>query len=121
MARYLFVRPGYPYVALLQAASVDINILRLAGHPLVEIGSPAFRRFILDLIPHKKLQSLKNVIDTMTKKSSEIFNSKKQALQAGDEAVVQELSEGKDIMSILSTFCKHISDNCYTAAFIYVM
>jgi len=80
---------------------IDIAILRNLGNFLTTIGSPAFRRFILDRIPHKKLQALKEVVDVMAKKSTEIFNAKKDALKTGDEAVLRQLNEGKDIMSIL--------------------
>ena len=36
--------------------------------------------------------------------SEEIYESKKQALEAGDEVVTKQIGHGKDIMSILSAF-----------------
>ena len=37
----------------------------------------------------------------MRSKAREIFEQKKRALELGDEAVKQQVGEGKDIMSIL--------------------
>jgi hypothetical protein len=41
----------------------------------------------------------------MDKTSREVFEEKKKALATGDEAVAKQVSEGKDIMSILSESC----------------
>ena len=63
---------------------------------------------MVELIPHKRLQKLVGIVDTMADKSAEIFSEKKNGLASGDEAVLQQVGEGKDIMSILSasiTFC----------------
>lgn len=57
---------------------------------------------LLDMIPWPQLQRLKDIVDTMSDKSTEIFLSKKRALQRGDESVLRQVGEGKDIMSILS-------------------
>jgi len=67
---------------------------------MIKIGTPAFRRFIVDLLPASWTASceLKNIIDTMHHTSIEIYESKKRALASDNE------SGGKDIMSILSTF-----------------
>ncbi|KAL6306629.1 cytochrome P450 monooxygenase [Sparassis latifolia] len=68
---------------------------------LVRIGSPAFRRRVVNMIPSRRVQRMKAIIDTMYRRSQEIFNAKKAALAAGDKAVTQQVGEGKDIMSIL--------------------
>lgn len=39
----------------------------------------------------------------MHKMAKKIYESKKAALAAGDEAVVEQIGEGKDIMSVLCT------------------
>lgn len=54
------------------------------------------------MFPHKGVQKLKSIIDIMDQKSVSIFEAKKLALQQGDEAVLRQVGEGKDIMSILS-------------------
>ena len=56
---------------------------------------------IARLVPPGNLQRLRDIIQTMDEQSKTIYNSKKAALEKGDEAVVHQMSEGKDIMSIL--------------------
>ena len=68
----------------------------------IQFGSPQLRRRILDIIPNADLQKLKRIVDTMFNGATKIFELKKKALEAGDEATVQQIGEGKDIMSILS-------------------
>jgi len=70
--------------------------------PLVRLGTPKFRRFILDLIPWKTLHQLRDISDIIYDTSVEIINSKKRALEDGDEAVERQIGQGKDILSILS-------------------
>jgi len=70
--------------------------------PLVTLGTPRFRRFILNLIPHKALHELRDISDVFHNTAVEIVNSKKQALKDGDEAVARQIGEGNDILSILS-------------------
>ena len=42
-----------------------------------------------------------DIVKTMDEQSTKIYRSKKAALEKGDESVVHQMSEGKDIMSIL--------------------
>jgi hypothetical protein len=70
--------------------------------PLARIGTPKFRRFILDLVPWKTLHQLQDISDVIHNTAIEIINSKKRALEDGDEAVTRQIGEGKDILSILS-------------------
>ena len=70
--------------------------------PLLRLGTPKFRRFILDLIPWKTLHDLRDISDVMHNTAVEIINSKKQALEDGDEALARQIGQGKDILSILS-------------------
>jgi hypothetical protein len=69
---------------------------------LIKIGPPKFRRWIVDRIPWKNPQQLREIIDVMHNTSVEIFEKKKRALQEGDAAVSQQIGQGKDIISILS-------------------
>ena len=41
-------------------------------------------------------------MDVLHKTTVEIFEAKKKALEEGDEAVAQQIGQGKDFMSILS-------------------
>ncbi|CCL98383.1 uncharacterized protein FIBRA_00378 [Fibroporia radiculosa] len=65
------------------------------------LGPAWLRRRLLDLIPNKDVQAVKNIIDTMSQKSVEVYREKKEALARGDQAVIHQIGEGKDIMSIL--------------------
>ena len=70
--------------------------------PLFKLGPPKFRRFILDLIPWRTLHQLRDISDVIHGTAVEIINSKKRALEDGDEAVARQIGQGKDILSILS-------------------
>ncbi|EDR04679.1 uncharacterized protein LACBIDRAFT_303978 [Laccaria bicolor S238N-H82] len=69
--------------------------------PALKIGTPKFRRFVLDLLPWKNLHDVRDIVDVMYNTSVEIFESKKKALMDGDEALAAQIGRGKDIMSIL--------------------
>lgn len=68
---------------------------------IVKIGSPKFRRTVLDLIPWKDAHHLRDAIDVLHETSIEILEKKKKALTKGDEAISKQIGEGKDILSIL--------------------
>ena len=86
----------------IRAAFLRVVIARNYLLPtLGKIGPPRFRRLMLTLIPWKALQEVKEISDTMHKTSLEIFESKKRAFLEGDAAVVKQIGQGKDIMSIL--------------------
>ncbi|KAI0698621.1 cytochrome P450 [Cytidiella melzeri] len=71
-------------------------------HPKVQnVGTPAFRRFVARLIPSKDVQKFREHLDVMQTSARQIYNSKKAALEQGDKAVVHQIGEGKDILSIL--------------------
>lgn len=66
------------------------------------IGTPAFRRFVADLIPSKSVQRFRKVVQTMQDQAKGIYEQKKAALAQGDKAVMHQIGEGKDIISVLS-------------------
>ncbi|KAH7927983.1 cytochrome P450 [Leucogyrophana mollusca] len=68
---------------------------------VVGIGPPGFRRFLVKITPWKALREIDSIVDIMDQTSTEVFRSKKLALEQGDEAIVQQVGQGKDIMSIL--------------------
>ena len=70
--------------------------------PALKIGTPKFRRFLVDLLPWKILHDVWDIVDLMYNTSVEMFESKKKALAEGDEALATQIGRGKDIMSILS-------------------
>jgi hypothetical protein len=77
-------------------------LLQMYLTPLIRIGTPKFRRCILDLIPSKNVQELRDVSDIIQNTAVEIIDLKKRALEDGDEAVARQIGQGKDIISILS-------------------
>ncbi|KAJ3505771.1 hypothetical protein NLJ89_g7244 [Agrocybe chaxingu] len=62
---------------------------------------PRLGRFLVDLIPSKSVLDLTFVVDTMNRTAAEILASKKAAISAGDEAVKDEVGQGKDLISAL--------------------
>ena len=72
---------------------------------LVHIGSPAFRRRAVELIPLEGVQSMRHISDVLYERSVRIFAEKKAALANGDEALKHDIDEGQDIMSILRAWC----------------
>ena len=68
--------------------------------PLVKLGTPKFRRFILDLIPWETLHQLRDISDVVHNTAVGIINSKKRALEDGDEAVARQIGQGFRVRSI---------------------
>lgn len=70
----------------------------------MKIGTPKFRRFVLDLLPWKNLHEMRDIVDLLANTSVEIFEEKMKALEKGDTTVTQQIDEGNDIMGILSAY-----------------
>ncbi len=94
-------------VLTIRPAVAGINFWRRLLPYLPEWGSPALRRKIVESIPHEGLQKSKSIVDTIYRRSVEIYEEKKRALEEGDEKVTRQIGEGKDIMSILSK-CRYV-------------
>ncbi|KAG6896229.1 hypothetical protein C0992_009624 [Termitomyces sp. T32_za158] len=69
---------------------------------LIKIGSPKFRRWLVDHFPSKRLRAIRDIIDTWDRTTTEIFEAKKKALKEGDEALAHQIGQAKDLMSILN-------------------
>ncbi|KAI0696779.1 cytochrome P450 [Cerioporus squamosus] len=74
---------------------------RLLPSYVADIGPASLRRRIVEMIPSKPIQRLKDISDIMHERSVLIFNEKKAALEKGDDALKHQVGEGRDIMSIL--------------------
>ena len=74
---------------------------RILLPPLCKYTSPELRRWVLERIPWAPLQKIRRIVDTMDHMSHDIYDAKMAALLKGEEAVVQQVSEGKDILSKL--------------------
>ena len=59
------------------------------------------KRFLVASTPSRAVRDLKRFVDTMDERSHAIYYDKRRALLTGDEALKQQVGEGKDIMSIL--------------------
>ena len=75
---------------------------------LVKFGPPRFRRFIVDHLPFKNVKRLRDAVDIVHETSIEILKSTERALQEGDEAVLQQIGRGRDIISILSVYDSNV-------------
>ncbi|KAH9852301.1 cytochrome P450 [Lenzites betulinus] len=82
-------------------ALYDLSVFRWTLPYLSHIGTPAFRRRVMQWIPMRRLHRLQAVVDTMHLRATEIYHEKRARLAKGDEALMQQVGEGKDLMSIL--------------------
>lgn len=71
--------------------------------PLLELIPTSWQRWAVEHTPSKRVQHVKNICDTLSRSSSSVLNMKKNALKAGEESVVKQVGEGKDILSVLRT------------------
>ncbi|RPD55361.1 cytochrome P450 [Lentinus tigrinus ALCF2SS1-7] len=65
------------------------------------VTTPSFRRRVVEMIPFKSAQHVREIIDDLYATSKSVFNAKKSALTGGDEKTKHDVSEGRDIMSVL--------------------
>ncbi|CAE6507036.1 unnamed protein product [Rhizoctonia solani] len=64
------------------------------------IGTPAFRKWVLDLIPFKAVQKLRRAIKLQNEQAEEIIRSRQTLLSSGGD-LSSETGRGKDIISLL--------------------
>ncbi|EPT02239.1 hypothetical protein FOMPIDRAFT_1047944 [Fomitopsis schrenkii] len=88
-------------VKALIPALYSTRLLRFLLPPSLKIGSPALRRRLLDFVPHAGVQQVRRIADEIDEQSRHIFEEKKRAMREGDEAVMHQIGEGKDVMSKL--------------------
>ena len=70
----------------------------------LKFGTPKFRRFVMNILPWKNLHEVRDIVDVLDTTAIEIIEGKQKALEEGDEAVTQQISNGNDIISILSAY-----------------
>ncbi|KAE9394010.1 cytochrome P450 [Gymnopus androsaceus JB14] len=96
---------AHPYIGIMKEllpAFMRMQFWNMNVLPYVwKIGPASFRRFIVGLLPLKDAHHLRDMADYMYNVGGEIFESKKLALEKGDEAVSQQIGRGKDLISIL--------------------
>ncbi|OJT06234.1 Cytochrome P450 3A24 [Trametes pubescens] len=79
----------------------QLEVIRLVLPRVYQLGPAALRRKLLELIPFGPVQRMIKISDALHTTSLEIYHEKKAALEKGDEAMKQQVGEGKDIMSVL--------------------
>lgn len=108
-----------PYTVAAKAlfpAIWDLILFRQFVPFLVQLGPTWLRRWAVERFPSERLQKVVQIVDILDATSREVFESKKEALRIGDEAVKRQVGEGKDIMSVLRAsnylfFLESVSDN----------
>jgi len=80
---------------------VRVSIYRAILPIVMKIGTPSFRRRITELLPSKAIQRAREISDVLDTQSRKIFEEKKLSMKQGDEAVLRQIGEGKDILSRL--------------------
>ena len=68
------------------------------------LGPSWFRRVLTNLVPSPTVQRLKKAVDDVEAESKKILSSKRAGLKAGDKEIAHDISEKKDIMSILRAY-----------------
>lgn len=58
---------------------------------------------VIERFPNARVQALLTAVDVIDVKCNEIFRDRKAALEDGDGIVADQVAEGKDILSVLST------------------
>ena len=53
------------------------------------------------MVPLRMVKDVVYLIDTLDRQSRAVFESKKAALEKGDEAVILQVGEGRDLLSIM--------------------
>ena len=68
------------------------------------IGTPAFRQWVLSLIPSATIQKLRRAVSIQNEQAEEVLRARQAALSAGRN-MASEAGRGRDIMTLLS---KHV-------------
>ena len=68
---------------------------------LFNFGSSQFRRWVVERIPFEFIQKPRRIVDLIDHETRTILETKKRALEQGDKAVLEQVGEGRDILSTL--------------------
>ncbi|KAJ2919030.1 hypothetical protein MD484_g1462, partial [Candolleomyces efflorescens] len=97
--------PEHPYVAAAKMYNPVATTMMTSRFYLLptlsKIGTPTFRKWLMDIVPWKNLHDVRDIINTMNETAVEIIEAKKRAIQAGDDSLSRQVGRGKDIISTL--------------------
>ncbi|KAL5498617.1 hypothetical protein ACEPAH_1972 [Sanghuangporus vaninii] len=68
---------------------------------VVNIGSPSFRRKVVESIPSKIVKESLEVTDFLYSQATMIYRERKKAVESGDDMAKEKVGMGKDILSVL--------------------
>lgn len=78
-----------------------LNVFRQLFPWVSDLGTTTIRRWVARNIPWPDFNRLAYLTDIIDETSREILGSKMAALEKGDDAVVHQVGEGRDILSVL--------------------
>ena len=93
-------------ICYLSPSLVPLALGRILLPRLVQIGSPQFRKLIVNLLPFQSVQNLRQIVSIMDMAARRIITERKEALRSGEDAVLQQIGEGKDILSRLREYIR---------------
>ena len=82
-----------------------VQLLAFSVEKISYILSVNAIRQIFRLLPYRELRRLIRISDIMRRRSQEIISERKEALLQGDQAMLAQVGEGKDLMSICCKCC----------------
>lgn len=68
---------------------------------LLEIGTPGFRRKIVEIFPWKVVQDYKRQVDILNRHSHDVLSKRRSALIAEESTTFEASGRGKDTMTLL--------------------
>ncbi|KAK7681425.1 hypothetical protein QCA50_015517 [Cerrena zonata] len=88
-------------VKMMIPAIADLSEVQYLFEYVKYLGPTWFKRLLARLTPSPTVQRLRKAVSDVEAESKKILSEKRAGLQAGDEDTVHNLSEKKDVMSIL--------------------
>ncbi|KAF9064448.1 cytochrome P450 [Rhodocollybia butyracea] len=97
--------PKHRYSTVVKEFLPAFARLSFANNYVLPLGLKLFptniRTFIMNVTPWKTLHDVRDMVNYMHQLSTDIYREKKRALEDGDEAVTNQIGQGKDLLSIM--------------------
>jgi len=82
----------------------ELEALRDVFPYIYNIFPKPFLRWVVKVFPSRRLRRAGEIVDTLESSSVKILAEKRAAFAAGDEAIAEQIGEGRDLMSVLRMF-----------------